>query len=47
MLRYLFVPKYLNNKYDISAIGSGALPGKMLIVRIIANNNFDAYFGSC
>ncbi len=27
-------------------IGSGALPGKMLLVRIIENNKIDAYFKS-
>ncbi len=30
-----------------SLIGSGALSSKMLLVRFIANNNIDAYFGSC
>ncbi len=30
----------------IKLFGSGALPGKMLLVRIIENNEFDAYFRS-
>ena len=28
----------------MTKIGSGALPGKMLLVRIIENNKIDAYF---
>ncbi len=28
-------------------IGSGALSGKMMLVRIIENNRIDAYFMSC
>ena len=30
-----------NNNYEI---GSGALPGKILLVRIIEDNKIDAYF---
>ena len=29
-----------------SIFGSGALPGKMLLVRIFENNRIDAYFRS-
>ncbi len=34
------------NNDEIKKFGSGALPGKMLLVRIIENNKIDAYFRS-
>ncbi len=36
----------LNEWYIILYLGSGALPGKMLLVRIIENNKIYAYFTS-
>jgi len=30
-----------------SEFGSGALSGKMLLVRIVENNKIDAYFRAC
>ncbi len=31
-------------KVSSKLVGSGALPGKMLLVRIIENNKIDSYF---
>ena len=31
---------------QVQRLGTGALPGKMLLVRIIENNKIDAYFRS-
>ena len=44
--------KYNNNLpifflyYQTKKIGSGALPGKMLLIRIIENNKTDTYFNA-
>ncbi len=32
------------NEMKVSFVGSGALSGKMLLVRIVENNRIDAYF---
>ncbi len=39
---------FLDIQYNfvIKTLGSGALSGKMLLVRIIENNKIDAYFRS-
>ena len=41
-IKYLVVSLILNP--DIKLFGSGALSGKILLVRIIENNKIDAYF---
>ena len=36
----------MEKNISLTKIGSGALPGKMLLVRIIENNKIAAYFRS-
>ena len=36
--------EYGGFKKKITIFGSGALPGKILLVRIVENNKIDAYF---